>query len=93
MRKLIEPFGNMICLTMSNFHEFPIIRSMFDNEKTTSLSGAWFTLRSAVKLILVSLRNQNMIHFFSFVTKPAAKKLTRNFMKLSILTEHVRKQG
>lgn len=32
---LIGSFGYMICLTVSNFHEFLIIRSMLDNEKTS----------------------------------------------------------
>lgn len=38
MIKLIESFGYMICLTMSKFYEFLIIRRMSDNEKTPSLT-------------------------------------------------------
>ena len=39
--KLIKSyaFGYMIRLTVSKFHEFLIIRNLFDNEKTPSLIG------------------------------------------------------
>lgn len=35
--KLIESFGYMTCLTVCKFHDFLVMRSMYDNEKTPSL--------------------------------------------------------
>lgn len=36
--KMIESFGKMIRLTVSKYNECPIIRSVFDYEKTPSLT-------------------------------------------------------